>query len=303
MIPLVPIRPYRFDLNLKLVARFTYPVVDRVGADTTYWRVLRSPNGGLGLWRVHQTAEGTLQPVLMAQTGEVDTEAARRDLAQILAIDYDPRPFFDYARSVPALWEMIEPLEGMRWLRTPTVFEALIAVIIEQHIAWVSAQRSQLALVQWAGNIIRYEGRPYYAYPTPEQLAAASPDDLKEVKVTTRRKALMIDLAGQVASGTLDIEALRHATPAEAYAALMALPGIGHWSAAFIVTRALGTYSYIPDADVALQAAANFYFNGATGKLTAAQTRALYTQFGNFAGSAAFYTLMRRVVDKYEERV
>lgn len=300
---LSPVHPYRLDLNLKLVRRFTYPVTDQAGADETYWRLLRSPNhsftGALSLWRVEQNADGDLDVFLAAHSGEVDTALALRDLAHILAIDYDPSPFFAFAQSDPVLRDLVAPVEGMRWLRTPTVFEALIAVIIEQHIAWVAAQKSQRALVEWAGNRIDYDGRAFYAYPTPQQLAAATIDDLRDLKVTTRRKQIIIDLARQVVSGELDIESVRQMPISEAYQALMAIRGIGHWSAAFIISRALGIYAYIPDADVALQAAANAYFFGESGKLTAAQTRALYQRFGVFAGSAAFYTLMQRVLDKY----
>jgi DNA-3-methyladenine glycosylase II len=307
---LSPIQPYRFDLILKLIARYTHPVVDHVVLDAgipRYMRALRDSNGNLSLWGVQQRADGDVEARLLTQTGEVDIPAALHQLAYVLALDVDTRPFFAYARDIaadePVLWSMVEPLQGMRWLRTPTVFEAVVAVIIEQHIAWVAAQRSQQALVAWADNAITYQGRTYYVYPTPAQLAAATPDDLPDVKITSIRKRLLIGLATQVASGALPLEALRTLPAREAYDALMALRGIGHWSAAFIVARTHGAYAFIPDADVALQAAANHYFYGAAGKLTAAQTRALYQRYGEFAGSAAFFTLMRRVIDKYAEIV
>jgi 3-methyladenine DNA glycosylase/8-oxoguanine DNA glycosylase len=67
-----------------------------------------------------------------------------------------------------------------------------------------------------------------------------------------------------------------------------------------VIVRALGVFAYIPDGDVALQAAANHYFNGAKGKLTPAELRALYEAYGEFGGSAAYYTLMRYVMDFYE---
>jgi 3-methyladenine DNA glycosylase/8-oxoguanine DNA glycosylase len=300
---LTPIQPYRFDLNLKLVSRFTYPVTDQAHPDQSYWRALRASDGTMSLWRVTASEQGNLDVWLVQQSGEADVAASVQTLSYILGIDDNPHPFFEYAQTQPKLWAMVEPLQGMRWLKTPTVYDALIGVIIEQHISWVSAQRYQQALVQWAGNIIYHEGRAYYAYPTPEQLAGASFDDLSEVKVTTRRKALMLELSQEIASGKLDIEALRQMPIDDAYRSLMGMKGIGHWSAAFIAARGLGSYAFIPDGDVALQAAANEYFNHAKGKLTAAQTRALYERFGEFGGAAAFYTLMRRVVDKYSERV
>lgn len=292
---LTPIMPYRLDLTLDILRRFVTPLVDIPANDGSYWRALASPAGGLSLWRV----DANFEAELIAQQGDIDLEAAQHDLAHILALDHDPRPFYAFAQTQPELWQVIAPIQGIRWLRTQTVFEALVALIIEQHIAWTAAQKSQKALILWANNKIHYQGRDYYAYPTPAQLAAATLEDLSDLKVTYKRKQLLIDLAGQISSGNFEIEALRNLPHAEAYQHLLALKGIGHWTAANVVMRALGGFPYVTDTDVALQAAANFYFNGVNGKLTPAGMRELFSRYGEFAGSAAYYTLLRWVLDRY----
>jgi DNA-3-methyladenine glycosylase II len=298
-----PTAPYRFDLICDLLSRYPHAVSDVVKFDLhdqpRYLRALRL-SGGVSLWQV--TAQGdALQATSLAGTVSNHSEA-QATLGWICNIDADSASFFDYAETQPALWKVVAPLKGLRWLRTPTVFEALVSLIIEQHISWASAQRWQLAMLAQIGDAIEYYGQRYYVYPTPERLAAASAEDLAEVKITTKRKALLIDLAAQIASGKLDIECLRELPPDEMYKRLLELKGIGPWTAANVVMRATGAMTFVPSADVALQAATNHYFNGETGKLTAAQTDAVFAQFAPYAGEAAHYTLTRWVFDHYPRR-
>lgn len=288
-----PVPPYNFDLTLSLAARFTYPTLDIAGKDGAYWRAIRSGEG-IGLFRVTPD----LNVYLMA--GKVDVDDALVSLSRILGINEDLRPFYAYAQSDPQLWAIVEPLQGIRILKAESIYEGLICLIIEQHISWVSAQRSTRALLEWADQRIDYEGQAFYTFPTPQQLAAATMDDLKPLKLTTKRTAALIEISQHITAGTLDIESLRHRPHEEAYKTLMGIKGVGHWTASYVLARALGLHPYIPDADVALQAAANLYFNGQKGKLTPAATRQLYERFGEFGGMASFYTMLRWIIEHYQ---
>lgn len=290
------IEPYDFALTMRLLRHFPTPVTDIVDGEGWYWRALHSGEG-LALLRVSPERD----VYLAASLGAIDREGVLRDLRHILAVDADPRPFYAAAQSDPALWAIVGPLSGIRWLRTPTVWEALVMLIIEQHIAWKTAQRAQRVLVEWADQRIHCEGVDYYTYPTPAQIAAATLDDLKPLKITTRRIQMLIAIAQQVKSGALDLEALRHLPHEDAYQQLMALKGVGHWTAANVIQRAFGVFAYVPDSDVALQAAANHYFNGARGRLSPKALRDLYSQFGVHAPAAAYHTIQRLVFDRYPE--
>lgn len=306
-INLHPTAPYRFDLICDLISRQPHPVSDVVEFDHAetvqhgqprYLRALRL-SGGVSLWQV-TAQDDALQAVWLA--GDVlDLDEAGAVLGWICNIDTDTAPFFEYAQTQPSLWNVIASLRGLRWLRTPTVFESLISLVIEQHISWVSAQRCQQALVAQLGDSIDYDGRRFYLYPTVTRLASATVEDLAEVKVTHKRKALLIDLAQQIAGG-LDVEGWRSLPHDEFYTRLLALKGIGPWTAANVVTRATGAMRFVPSGDVALQAAANRYFNGVTGKLTPAETEAVFAQFAPYAGEAAHYTFARWVLDHYPRR-
>src|SRR5689334_20089781 len=92
LLQLTPVLPYRLDTTLEIVRRFAVPLVDIAGEDGTYWRALNSDSGGISLWRV--TSAPDFEAQVMTQTAQVDLEAAGRDLAHIMAINHDSRPFY-----------------------------------------------------------------------------------------------------------------------------------------------------------------------------------------------------------------
>jgi DNA-3-methyladenine glycosylase II len=295
-----PKPPYRFGLLLDLLSRYAHPTMD-IARRGAYWRCLRSGDG-LALFRV-TSVDTTEQPALdvhlMAQSGTPDVEAALATLRHMLALDHDPNPFYDFAHSHESLWRIVEPLIGLPELRTASLFEALTQAIIEQQIAWTSAQRAQRWLVEWVGNSITYDGHTYFAAATPAHIAASTIDDLKPLKITFKRMGVLIDIAQQINSGALNLEYLCAQPPEAAYRALLALKGIGHWTAVVALGRACGHDYGIADTDVGLQIAVNRYFYGGDGRIPAAQVMETFTHYGPFAGLAAEYTLIRYVLDQY----
>jgi DNA-3-methyladenine glycosylase II len=295
-----PTPPYNFPLLLDVLSRFAHPTLDVV-RDGAYWRAFRSGDG-LALLRV--TGSGTvdssaLDVHLMAQTGEVDTASLLRDLSHILRIDAGRADFVSAAQKDETLWRVVEPLIGLPEWRTVNLFEALMQTIIEQQIAWTTAQKAQRWLVEWAGGCIVHDGIQHYVFPTPARLAVATVDDLKPLKITFKRMALMIDLAGQITRGELNLDALSQQTPDAAYRSLLSIKGIGHWTAAVALERAFGHKDWIAYNDVVLQAATNRYFLGGVGRIPPQQVIDTFTPYGQYAGIAAHYTMIRWVIDQY----
>ncbi len=297
-----PASPFRFALLLDFLSRFAHPTLDAVQANA-YWRILRDGQT-LALVLVHETSADPgstrLQAEVMASSGSVDPAVILSGLRTVLPPTTDDDAFFAHARQYEALWQVVEPLVGMPTLRSASLFESLMQAIIEQQISWVAAQRAQRWLVEWAGNRLDYDGRAYYAFPTPAQLAAATIDDLKPTRITFKRMALLIDLSAQITSGAFDLEALLQLPHPEAYRELLRHKGIGHWTAAVALNRACGYYD-IHHNDVALQAATNRYFYGAAGRISPEQVIATYSRYTPYAGVAAHYTLLRWVFDQYPQ--
>lgn len=312
---LKPAQPYKFGLLLDILSRFAHPTLD-YARDGAYWRALRvgeklvlvkveevpSPPNPLSLMARGNVskldAEQCLSVSAVVNEGAVEAEAVLNALAQVLPLERDDAGFEAAARADATLWSVVEPLIGLPAWRTATLWEGVAQAIIEQQIAWVAAQKAQRWLVEWAGNCVEHDGQRYYAFPTPAQIAAATVDDLKPLKITFKRMALLIDLAQQIMDGRLDLEGLRDGSVEEAYQRLLTVKGIGHWTAAVAVGRTFG-HAHVTHNDVALQAAVNRYFYGGSGRIPAEQLIATFEPYGAYAATAAHYTLMRWVLDVY----
>jgi AraC family transcriptional regulator of adaptative response / DNA-3-methyladenine glycosylase II len=91
-------------------------------------------------------------------------------------------------------------------------------------------------------------GAVTHAFPTPATLASADPAVLP---VPRSRGAAVVAVATALASGDLDL----HGDPDAAEVALLAIPGVGPWTAAVIRLRSMGDRDAFPAADLGLRRA------------------------------------------------
>lgn len=291
---LYPQAPYDFELTVR-ASRY-YTVLGAFDGET-YRRAVRLKTG-LALVRV--VSQGTigmpaLDVYLLGSSGLVDLDELMRVVARLLNIRSDLNYFYQAARSDPILWHIIKPLYGLHILQTGTLHEAVTVTVIEQQIALAAAQRGERWLVEWGGESISYRGDVFYVFPLPERIAAATADDLTPLKITFRRMNVLIDIARQWQK----LEQLRAISPGQAYEGLLAIRGVGHWTAAWSITRSMGLYMYVGSADVALRAATNHYFFNQKGRCSPEETDALFQRYGMYAGAACFYILTRWAMEKY----
>ena len=287
----LPAQAYRFDLLLEFLRRIAYPARLIVRGDTL-WRFTEGQ-----LLSYHESADAIIVRGQSLDADSVDRiEGTSR---RWLGLDQDLTEFYRLARSDADLWRVVEPLVGLPLFCSETVFEALVTLIIEQHIAWKSALRSQRELLRITGCCARAGRTAIYDFPTPARLARASQAELKPLKITNIRIDLIIAIADAVDRGELAIEGLRCLPPKKAYEQLLAIKGVGHWTASNVIGRALGRYPFVSHNDVALQAAARHYFYDGAGPKSAAQVTETLSRYGKHAGLAGHFTLLRWVLDQY----
>ena len=128
------------------------------------------------------------------------------------------------------------------WSR-PAGFRALVLLILEQQVSLASAEAAYRRLRERIRSV------------TPEAVLACSPDELRADGVSRQKDRYLRALAEAVASGALDLDALATQDDATARAELMALPGIGRWTADVYLLACLGRPDLWPVGDRALQVA------------------------------------------------
>jgi AraC family transcriptional regulator of adaptative response / DNA-3-methyladenine glycosylase II len=87
--------------------------------------------------------------------------------------------------------------------------------------------------------------------PTPERIADARREELTALGIVEERAESLVALAREIAAGRITLDP--GACPERTMEQLVALPGIGRWTAEYIAMRALGWPDAFPHGDVALR--------------------------------------------------
>lgn len=94
----------------------------------------------------------------------------------------------------------------------------------------------------------------------PSDIQALGLDGLKQAGLSGAKAKTFLSLAEACASGRLQFPALAEMSDSEAFKALLALPGIGPWTADIYLLTALGRVDIFPAGDRALQLSAQNLF-------------------------------------------
>jgi DNA-3-methyladenine glycosylase II len=134
------------------------------------------------------------------------------------------------------------------WINELPPFDAfgtLVFQVIGQQLS-VSATRTILARLQerFGGHV-----------PSPAELLAADPQELRASGMSTRKAATLRALAERFVDGRLSDEALSRMTDAEIEAALTEVPGIGPWTTHGFLIFALDRPDVLLSGDLALRRA------------------------------------------------
>jgi 3-methyladenine DNA glycosylase/8-oxoguanine DNA glycosylase len=180
-------------------------------------------------------------------SGRAAPTKLRSAAAHVLRLDEDLSPFYEAAADDP---ELVWVTTGAgRMIRSPTVFEEVVKTICTTNCTWSATVRMVSALVEHLGEPAPVAGDGPFgrAFPTPEAMASSDVAFYKDVARAGYRGQYLQSLAGSVASGELDLEALGRASEAElpddeVAAQLLALPGVGPYATAHIMML-LGRYS------------------------------------------------------------
>ena len=123
-------------------------------------------------------------------------------------------------------------------------FATLVQIILEQQVSLASGRAAFARLERVAGDA------------TPERIAALRPTQLRAAGLTRQKAEYVSLLARATAAGTFDPARVARLPDDEARAALVALKGIGPWSADVYLLMALRRADAWPSGDLALQIAA-----------------------------------------------
>lgn len=268
---------YRPEFLLSLLARDPESPTERVDGQ----RFVVSLWAGDAPAVVQARFDGSRLHVCLPETG--DPYAAHAQLTRLLGLDQDPGHFEEHVRGL-GLDVLIEGREGLRIPQSPTPFDGLVWSIVGQQvgIGFAATLRRRVSVV--AG--VPLNG-VMSAPPTAERVAQLSVDELLPLQFSRRKAEYLIGAAQAVAEGRLDFNLLMNGPPTRAEQSLLALRGIGPWSANYLMMRSLGFADCVPVGDTGLTSALARFFGVA--RPDPEQTLALMARFRPFRSLATFH--------------
>jgi AraC family transcriptional regulator, regulatory protein of adaptative response / DNA-3-methyladenine glycosylase II len=199
----------------------------------SYRRTLRLPRGAaiVTLEPVDSHVRCTLRLESMA-----DLTSAVRQCRRLLDLDADPLSVMEVLSNDRRLSSTVRKHPGLRAPGAVDGTELAIQAVLGQQVSLAAARTLATRLVTAHGDVIKIaDATLTHLFPSADAIATA---DLSRLGVPATRRATLHGVACAVAHGKLSLDP--GADRIEVYRRLLELPGIGEWTAGYIVMRALG---------------------------------------------------------------
>jgi DNA-3-methyladenine glycosylase II len=193
--------------------------------------------------RVEEEAGDSASPGLRCTLTPADVDGATADvvlgrIGDWLGLADDLAPFYALAEADPPFQAIVRRLYGYHQVRFFTPFEIACWAILGQRTPFAAARAAKRRLMERHGGAAEVEGHTILGFPEPADVAELAGHALAAL-VGSERKADRLLAIARAFEGA-GPAALR-AMPTEQLGAwLLALPGIGPWSVAFILLRGFG---------------------------------------------------------------
>jgi len=253
--PLEPVPPFRLDLTAWALRRRPANIVDRW--DGVVYRRAVKLGGTVAEVVVRQDGlpEAARLEVSVSTAAPIDPDWVRAAvtamLGRLLGLEVDLGDFYRRTRHDPHLGPLAQRYRGLKPPRFPSMLECLANAIACQQLTLTVGIVLLNRLAESYGST--GPGPPSaagQAFPDATDLAPATPGDLRQLGLSTRKARYLLDLARCVADGELDLEVLAAVDDQAAGASLQALRGVGRWSAEYSLLRGLGRLGVFPGDDV-----------------------------------------------------
>ena len=211
-------------------------------------------------------------------------------------MNFDLAPFYEQVKTDKVMACLTQKLKGLKSPTTQTVFEALIDSIVEQQISLKVANGMEKKLTKKFGDTLGLESEVYYAYPTPQKLASASSEELRQCGLSFRKAEYIKSVSTLIMEGKLDLEKLKNYDSAdEIIRELDRVRGVGVWTAELTMLRGMQRLEALPADDLGLRRVISHYYCG--GKvITSAQARQIAKNWGKWKGLAAYYHIVAEML-------
>lgn len=215
-----------------------------------YARTLALPHGS-GTVRLDLVGVQAFVPATFALSDLRDLGAAVERARRLLDADCDPMAVASFYASDPVIGSLAGALPGLRVPGTVDGAELALRAVVGQQVSVAGA-------CTVLGRLVAAYGTPIettvpgltHLFPPAEAVAGLAPEELPMPRARGRS---LVGLAAALAAGEIALD--RGAERGACREALLALPGVGPWTADYITLRALGDPDVFLPTDVGVRRA------------------------------------------------
>jgi DNA-3-methyladenine glycosylase II len=194
-----------------------------------------------------------------------------------------PPDYAELLRRDAVLRQLDHHFPGICQIRQLDLFTALIRCVSAQQVnlRWAVITRRRLA--EAFGDHHEVNGTTVYSL-NPRRLADVDPRDIRALQFTTSKAVSLVAVARAIVDGQANLDELRQLSDEQVIARLVAIRGIGRWSAEWVLARTLGRPTVVAG-DLGVRKAVGLAYLG-TPRPSEAEVRRVTAHWGASAGTA-----------------
>jgi DNA-3-methyladenine glycosylase II len=215
----------------------------------------------------------------------------------MLGLEVDLEPFYRLAAEDSQLRTLTEGWRGFKPPQFPSIFETLVNAIACQQLTLTLGIHLLNRLAAAFGPAFPGTGQPVHAFPNPRDLDGLDPEDFRALGFSRSKGRAIINLARSLTTGSLELHSLKKMGESEAMSFLLARPGVGRWTAEYVLLRGLGRWSVFPGDDVGARRGLQTWLQ-LTEPLHYEKIRHLLDRWHPYAGLIYFHFLLAGLAKK-----
>lgn len=302
---LEPVPPFRLDLTVWAIRRRPDNTID-LWDGTTYRRALVLSEGPVAVYVAQIGPPDAPRLRVVASGAHLGPDAPREvasALDRLLGTRVNLTEFYRLAAADPHLDNLARRFRGLKPPRFPTAFEALVNAIACQQITLTLGIRilGKLAAAYGAravadGAVAGGEAT-LHALPGPADVVDLSDDELRTIGFSRQKARALVAAGRAVVEGWLSLDGLAALDDEAAVARLRELPGVGRWTAEYVLLRGLGRTNVFPGDDVGARNNIQHWL-GIETPLDYAGVRRVVAEWQPHAGLVYFHLLLERLDER-----
>ena len=215
-----------------------------------------------------------------------ENQEIKEHVSWVFRVQENFEPFYTMSRHYGELLHVPAERKG-RLLRSPTLFEDVVKVILTTNTRWQQTINMANNLVNGLGEAVTTtKQNTFKTFPTPEKVLTAGGAYLKEYVRVGYRSSYILDAATKALDDSFDLESFKSSK--RDINELKNIKGVGPY-AFNTLSMLLGSYDLLPIDSEYKKHVSNKYFSG--GKPSKQELESMYDKWGVYKFLAYWYDM------------